>query len=72
MVFIGHPDIISPDDRSFWRFETPAVARVLLALALVYQLALHCSTGGFSVLLPLRLDVDGLSIVLSIALRANT
>ena len=71
LVFIGHPDI------SFYR-STVAIARVLLALALVLSVASTTTptqlADGFSVLLiPLRLirvDVDGLSIVLSIALRA--
>ena len=61
----------------FYR-STVAIARVLLALALVLSVASTTTptqlADGFSVLLmPLRLirvDVDGLSIALSIALRA--
>ena len=82
LVFFGHPDIVFSGSvglsvAGFYR-STVAIARVVLALALV--LAVSSSTtptqlaDGFSVLLlPLRIvrvDVDGLSIVLSIALRA--
>ncbi len=64
-------------EAGFYR-STVAIARVLLALALVLSVASTTTptqlADGFSVLLlPLRLirvDVDGLSIVLSIALRA--
>ena len=82
LVFIGHPDIIFSGSvglsvAGFYR-STVAIARVLLALALVLSVASTTTptqlADGFSVLLlPLRLirvDVDGLSIVLSIALRA--
>ena len=82
LVFIGHPDIIFSGSvglsvAGFYR-STVAIARVLLALALVLSVASTTTptqlADGFSVLLlPLRLirvDVDGLSIALSIALRA--
>ena len=80
LVFIGHPDIIFSGSvglsvAGFYR-STVAIARVLLALALVLSVASTTTptqlADGFSVLLlPLRLiriDVDGLSIALSIAL----
>ena len=82
LVFIGHPDIIFSGSvglsvAGFYR-STMAIARILLALALVLAVASSTTptqlADGFSVLLLplgiLRIDVDGLSIVLSIALRA--
>ena len=82
LVFIGHPDIIFSGSvglsvAGFYR-STVAIVRVLLALALVLSVASTTTptqlADGFAVLLmPLRLirvDVYGLSIVLSIALKA--
>lgn len=82
LVFIGHPDIIFSESvglsvAGFYR-STVAIGRVLLALALVLSVASTTTptqlADGFCVLLlPLRfirVDVDGVSIVLSIALRS--
>lgn len=81
-VFIGHPDIIFSGSVGisvvgFYR-TTTAIIRVLLALALVLIVAKTTTptelSDGFSALFLLlrvfHIDVDELSIVLSITLRA--
>ena len=82
LVFIGHPDIIFSESvglsvAGFYR-STVAITRVLLALALVLTVPstptpTQLADGFCVLLLPLRfirVDVDGLSIALSIALRS--